>query len=250
MLLNRYDVKIPEAKTGQEAIKAEAIKNRQAEYWASKTDEEIAHALLEDGDEPEASRPFFLPRYDDATLFTLSITLLLLLAVNAQLQDDIKTLLAFKEHIDPRLYVLAAAFVLGMLLSLVNVFIRRQKSGFEKSAMLIFAVVVTAGAGIYAGFKMFESYRGWLMIFPIWNIINGVLLLLYVRAGVITTKCITDETASFFDIASSLVVITILLGLCQYFFKLHWVYTYSIVVCYTMSLHSVLQDFLPKRMTM
>lgn len=114
--------------------------------------------------------------------------------------------------------------------------------------MLIFAVSVTVGTGIYGGYLMFASSVGWMLVFPAWNITNAVILLVLCRIGFVTTECVTDEAANFFGIAASIIAVTILLGLCQYIFKLHWVYTYSIAICYTMSLQGVLQDFFPKAM--
>jgi hypothetical protein len=236
-----------EGKGAQDEERAALIKKRQEEYWAHKSDEEIVEILLEGGEEAEVTRPFFFPRYDDLTLFTLSVTLLFLLMTNGQLQNSLVTFLTSGyQHLG--FYVLLAMWAGGMVLSMVTVFFDRRKSDFEKHLLLIFAVGITAGTGIYAGILMFESFRSWLLIFPIWNILSGVILILYFRTGVVTTKCISDEHASFVDIVTSLIAMTILLAVCQYVFKLHWVYTYSIAVCYTMSLHSVLQDFFPKIM--
>lgn len=66
----------------------------------------------------------------------------------------------------------------GMVCSLVNVFLQREKPHFEKRAMLWFAVLATGGTGLYAGWLMLDRTPGWLMIFPAWNILNGALLLL------------------------------------------------------------------------
>jgi hypothetical protein len=246
-LLNGFTTEAPQSdkQHPKNDSRAEVIKKRKEEYWSSKSSDEIVHMLLESEEEAEATRPFFLPRYDDLTLFTLSVTLLLLAITNRQLQDAIKSFFASGYHF-AGFYVLLALFSLGLLPSLANVFLRRQKSNFEKVFMLLFAVGATAGAGIYAGVKMFESFRGWLLIFPIWNIITGVILLLYFPAGIVTTKCITDESSSFLQLAISVAATALLLVLCNYVFKLHWVYTYSIAVCYTTSLHNVVQDFFGK----
>jgi hypothetical protein len=226
--------------------RSDLIRKRKEDYWAHKSDEEITEILLESDEEAEATRPFFMPRYDDLTLFTLSVTLVLLLMMNAQLRGSVVRFFASGyQHIG--FYVLLALLSLALLPSLTNVFLRRDKSNLEKAAMLLFAVAITAGTGIYAGMKMFESYAGWLLIFPIWNIITGGILALYLLTGIAGTKCITDETASITQIISSVIAITALLCLCNYIFELHWVYTYSIVVCYTTSLHNALGDFFGKK---
>jgi hypothetical protein len=248
MLLNRYDIKIPD-KTAEDEEHAEALHKRQAQYWESKSDEEIAHMLLEPSEEPEVARPFFVPSYDDITLFTLATTFLLLLFINGQFQSDIRRLAAFGIE-QPRFYLVAGPFLLGLLLSLINIFFAREKSELEKALMLVFAVAITVATGLYAGWVMWQSYTGWLLVFPVWNIANATVLLLYCRAGAITTKCIVGVTASFFDIASNTIAIIVLLAVCQYVFRLHWVYTYSIVVCYATSVHSVLDDFFGRAMAL
>jgi hypothetical protein len=68
--------------------------------------------------------------------------------------------------------------------------------------------------------------------------------------GLITTKCIIDVPTSWFGIVTSLIAVVVLLAVCQYVFKLHWVYTYSIAVCYATSMHSVLDDFFGRAMAL
>ena len=112
--------------------------------------------------------------------------------------------------------------------------------------MLFFAVLITAGTGIYAAIKMI-SESGWLLIFAIWNLITGLILLFFLLSGTVDTEHITDETADNRQIFISVIAILILLALCNYAFRLHWVYTYSIAICYVTSFHNVVQDMFGKK---
>ena len=64
-----------------------------------------------------------------------------------------------------------------------------------------------------------------------------LLLLLLAHAGLLDTDCIVDGAAKFWQVVIALVSVGVLLGVCEYVFKLHWAITYSVCVGYTMGLH-------------
>ena len=227
-----------------------------ADRWEEKTNEDIITGLLyktlpkEERRRLAAKRALgpLLPRYNDLTLFAFSVTFLLLFLID----PDLRTLLIkmFTERFFGDLTVWLALAGAGMVLALVNVFLGRDKSDGEKFLLLLFGVVATAGTGIYAGRIMLQQDRSWLMIFPAWNIANGVLLLILFRVGLVDTDCIVDEKAGLIQILATVVSISLLLALCRYAFELHWAVTFSIAVGYTMSLLGAVQDLFgprPKR---
>ena len=185
-----------------------------------------------------------LPQYDDLTLFALSLAFLLLGAIDAQMRRD---LAALANHPAEGLAVTLLCAAFGMVCALLNVFLQRRKSDFEKRAMLLFAVLVTAGTGLYAGWLTLSQSRGWLLIFPAWNLLNGGLLLVLRHAGVVDTDCIIEEAATFAQVLVTAVAVPILLTVCRYLFELHWAITFSIAVAYTMSLHHALRDLFGRR---
>ena len=181
-------------------------------------------------------------------MFAFSVTFLLLLLIDPALRELFVT--AFRERAFSDISVYLAVPGVGMVLALVNVFFARDKSDFEKTLLLLFGVVVTAGTGIYAGHLMLRQGPGWLMIFPALNILNGVLLLILSQFGLVDTDCIVDEKAGLIQIAATVASISLLLALCRYAFELHWAITFSIAVGYTMSLLGAVQDLFgprPKR---
>ncbi len=181
-----------------------------------------------------------LPRYDDLTLFALSVTFLLLLASNPKTRTDLGRGDIFLR--DGRVVILVGLAILGMLFSLFGIFFRGPKPTSVKWPMLVFAVLVTAGTGAYAGYVTLKSARGWLMIFLAWNILNAALLLLLFRAGLMGVDCVVDRAARFSQVIVTVIAICILLAVCQCLFQLHWAITYSVSVGYTMSLHHALAD--------
>ena len=233
--------------------KAEGPEKEDASYWAGKSDREIADSLLaramtkEQRQEQAVKKAFsFLtPRYDDLTLFALSLSFLLLWGIDADLRRDLARIFVERWSGDITIWLITA--VIGMVLSLVNVFLQRDKSDLEKYTMLVFAVVVTAGTGLYAGWIMLHQSKGWLLIFPAWNILNGGLLLLLFRLGIVDTDCIVDEPAGFAEVVITAFCVPVLLTVCHYWLELHWTITFSIAVAYTLSLHNGLRDVFGRR---
>jgi DNA-directed RNA polymerase subunit RPC12/RpoP len=233
-----------------EAVPEErAKKAKRAAFWAAKSNQEIAKRLLrprrvltEEERQWRADRQMFsflIPHYDDLTLFALALSFVLLWLINPEVQRDLIGLLTSewsRGGVMVFLTVIALAAIAGMALSLVNVFLRRAKSGLEKCAMLTFAIAVTAGTGFYAGARLWAGSKGWLLVFPAWNILNGCLLTV-VSLTIVDTTSITDEPASLGELVITVLCVLVLQAVCQYF-ELHWAVTYSVAVAYTMSLHN------------
>jgi hypothetical protein len=221
--------------------------------WAGKSDREIAKLLRsttcsEEERERRATRIVLLPllpQYDDLTLFALGLAFLLLVLISPASRQDLAKASSVGLGAEISLLVLFAG--IGMVCSLVNVFLQREKSEIEKWAMLLFAVFVTAGTGIYAGWLMLGQSQGWLIVFPAWNILNGGLLLVLTRARIINTECIIDKKATFSQVLITAIAVPVLLTTCLHLFDLHWATTFSIATAYTMSLHNALRHLLALR---
>jgi hypothetical protein len=228
-----------------------AVKDRY-QSLAEKPNAEIAKELL--GSEQvtdsqkaaeERKHRFFIPYYDETTLFVMGVTFILLFLSSKTMRADLHKLIV--HDFDVRIIICLLFFVVGMVFSILHAFSKREKNIGEKAAMLLFAVFVSAGTGIYAGRHMLETSVGWLIIFPIWNIINGVLLLLMLRMKVIGIDCISDSNAAGGQISLGLIAAIIIFICCQYFFKLHWAITYSICIAYTTSLDKAVQSVFGQR---
>jgi len=249
-----HDLRVPTAqKVAKKTAPAEAASpvSNNAKDWEGKSNKEIARLLLRkrprakqatarpQGDIRRAVSPL-LPRYDDLTLFALSVMFLLLLAIDPKARTDLGRADIFLR--DGRVVVLVGLAILGMLFSLFGIFFRSPKPIAVKWPMLVFAVLVTAGTGASAGYVTLKSARGWLMVFPAWNVLNAALLLLSFRAGLMGVDCIIDRAARFSQVVVTVIAICVLLAVCQCLFQLHWAITYSVCVGYTMSLHHALAD--------
>jgi FtsH-binding integral membrane protein len=188
---------------------------------------------------------WFIPTYDELSLFLMAATLILLYVANVPMREQIHKWMA--RHHDIWVYIVAAVFLCGLGLSIYHIFTTRNKTDLEKWGMLIFAVLTNAGTGIIAGTYIIRNIdtTNWPIIFPIWNIVNGALLLLMLRFRIIDEKCISDRDATLVQIILGLVAVLIIFVFCNYVFKLYWAITFSICIIYTTSFDRALQNVFP-----
>lgn len=190
---------------------------------------------------------WFIPVYDELSLFLMAVTLILLGLANAPMREQIHN---WMKSQSVHIYLWAVIVLGGVCLSIYHVFTTREKTDIEKMIMLIFAVLTNAGAGIVAGVYVIKNsdVHNWLIVFPIWNIINGVLLLLMLRFRIIDTECISDRDATITDVIIGLAAVLVIFILCNYVFKLYWAITFSICIIYATSFDKALQSVFPGMM--
>jgi DNA-directed RNA polymerase subunit RPC12/RpoP len=191
----------------------------------------------------EEKYSFLIPNYDELSLFLMAVVFVILYFTNNRLQDDIT---AFLMRLDVwRRYIYVALFMLGMSLCLYHVFTLRKKTDVEKGIMLLFAITVNAATGFIAGFYMLKECPGWLLAFPIWNIINSALIIIMQYVNLFDEDHISDRDATIPQVILGLTAVLIIFFLCNNTFKLHWAITYSICIIYTTSFDRGLQSVFP-----
>jgi DNA-directed RNA polymerase subunit RPC12/RpoP len=229
------------------------------DQWESKSNEEIASLLRTRTLDPEervqlaAKRILtpLLPQYDDLTIFALSAAFLLVVLTRPEstipplhAPPDRDAAVAFHFGF-AGMSVLAG---IGLVMSLAGALFDWAKPRWAKYLMLCFAVLATGGIGIRAALIVFETNQsGLMLIFPLWNGLSGVFLLLMFGGNIMDPDCVVDCRPRLSQIVVTLVSIALLLAICRYAFNLHWAITYSICVCYTMSLNHTLQDLFGRR---
>lgn len=187
---------------------------------------------------------FLIPTYDKLSLLLTAVTLLLLLITNhnwIHLAGEKDWIVSFK-HIDDRIILSFApiifVFVIGFLW---------QVAASPKTALLLFAVLTNAVVGFISGRYVIKNsdIHNWQLIFPVWNIINSVLLILMLRLKIIDEECISDREATLVQVILGLTAVLVILILCNYVFKLYWAITFSICIVYTTSFDRALQNVFP-----
>lgn len=194
----------------------------------------------------ESFRPF-IPTYDKLSLFLVLVTLILLCVTNINILDQMRNLI-HSLTTNPKYWKSLSKILVfyGPFLFLFLI-IPREKINFKKWIMLAFAVLTNAGTGIVTGWYVIKTgvVHNWLLVFPIWNIINGVLILLMVSLRVIDEECISDRKATPIQIVLGLTAVLAIFIFCNYVFKLYWAVTFSICIVYTTSFDRALQNVFP-----
>jgi hypothetical protein len=189
---------------------------------------------------------FLIPTYDKLSLFLTAVTLLLVLITNHHWIHLLKE----KDWIDSFIsrhmnYRIILSFAPIIFISIIA--FSWQIFTSPQNALLLFAVLTNAGTGIIAGWYVLKNNdaHNWQLVFPIWNIINGVFLLLMLNLKIIDEECISDRKAAPTQIILGLIAILVIFILCNYVFKLYWAITFSICIVYTTSFDRALQNVFP-----
>jgi DNA-directed RNA polymerase subunit RPC12/RpoP len=240
-----HELRVPKSTQGRPAISTDISERQQ------KTKEALAllkNALDSPDDTAELFKEkagWFIPTYDELSLFIMAITLILLYITNSTMRGQIHKWMITQHSIWA--YILAVIFVCGLCLSIYHIFTTREKTDIEKWGMLLFAVLANAVTGIIAGVYVIKNttVHDWLLVFPIWNIVNGALLLMMLRLRIIDEECISDRDATASEVIIGLVAVLVILIFCNYVFKMHWAITFSICIIYATSFDRALQSVFP-----
>ena len=194
-------------------------------------------------------RQLFVPRYDELSLFLMSLSFTLLCFLNPPLRAAAHRFLI--TEYDWRLfpfYALIVLFISGMASSFYHALCRKRMTPWQQTAMLYFAVMANGLSGIAAGAYLLPGTWGLLAVFPIWNMINGLLLLLMYRFGIVDETLISDEAPSAVQLIAGGLAVTATFVICQFVFDLNWAITFSICVAYATNLNQVVGHVLPEWM--
>lgn len=177
-----------------------------------------------------ALQRWLAPRYDEVTLFVMSVSFVLLLATDQTLRS---TAFAVVRQIeDIRELIVPTLFLGGLVLSVYHAWTKRRKSNLEQTIMLFFAVGLHFGASLVASAHLLENPSGGIhWIFPTWNVVSWMLLVLLWRFDVLdATDSIGPDDAGRYQIliAMGLTLGLVLLG--KYVADYHWTMTLSMTV--------------------
>jgi DNA-directed RNA polymerase subunit RPC12/RpoP len=188
---------------------------------------------------------FLVPTYDKLSLFLMAVTWILIYMVNSDLRGPIQSYFIAQ---DWKVTIIVLSVPVTVLtIGIYQVFTKREKSDFERTWMLWFAIATNVFTGIVSAVYIIKNteVRNWQLIFPIWNIINAAVLYLMLVADFIDENCIIDRQAAPAQIIIGLAATVVIVLLCNYVFKLHWAITFSICIIYTTSFDRALQSVFP-----
>ncbi len=96
-----------------------------------------------------------------------------------------------------------------------------------------FVIGANALAGIMAGVDEINSGRSILVLFPIWNIIMGIVKFYQIRDRKFE---VTDENVPLLEVSGASIVLLIVFAAANIAFHLTWAMTFSICMFYASSL--------------
>ncbi len=234
---------VPESTKAKPAITSvkEPIPNRPKEppvYDVSDKKDTLTELVKE-------SFGFLVPTYDRLSLFLMAITWILLYVINDQLRQPIQSFLKVNNiRVVLAILVLPVAF---LLIGIYQIFIKREESDFEKSMLLWFAIGTNISICIVASVYIFRNTNvsNWELVFPIWNIVNAVILYLMWEIDLLNENCIVERETRPAQIIFGIAAVVIIIFACNYITKLHWSITFSICIVYTTSFDRALQSVFP-----
>lgn len=193
---------------------------------------------------------FFTPRYNGSALFMMSLSSVLVFLSDASLRTSIYDAFLFWKPFGILHFVvhglelcLSAGFlIMGIILSIVHGFTNRQMSDLAKIFMLYFAIMMSGSSGIAAGQYMLKNSPSILIVFPVWNIINGGLLFFLYRLRLIDQRNVTDDEVIPSQLVVGSIILIIVFCVCRFICGMFWATTFSICVAYATNASDTVQN--------
>jgi hypothetical protein len=176
---------------------------------------------------------FLVPRFDELSLFLMSAAFLFLYVANWQLPTE--SYIHVFSSLHPLVLALVLLFATGMGFSVYHAFTLRRKTDLEKLMMLFFGIAANYFGALAAGIHVWRHAAWWLAVFPLWNALDGAVLVLKAGVGVIDERYVADADVTWPHLLVGLGFLTVLLAVCQYALELYWGLTFSICIGYASS---------------
>jgi len=180
----------------------------------------------EDGPGVKLFEKYFIPRYDELTLYLHGISFIILICMSDGFRDF---LLNLATH-NPKIILTMMFITAGTFVSIYNAFVYRKKSDFEKNLMLIFAIFSNALIVFYTLEVWNDRNIDALNIYNLPVIINmayTIFLVLLLRFDGITISSISDDDVPVYQVIAATIPVIIAFIYFEYIVKETWNITYS-----------------------
>jgi DNA-directed RNA polymerase subunit RPC12/RpoP len=208
---------------------------------SSDNQEDIITDFITEEMEAQEDKDFFDLRFTEVQLFSMSLALLVLYSIDSNMRKDFSALITRLFNNNRLVTAMSIIFLIipfsaGLFFTIYHAFRKAEKSWFEKSLMLFFAIIINAGTGLYLGWYILKiTSEWWLLLFAVWNIIYSALLILkfqYVGLAdsLMYDDYVSDVDATIGQVLFTLVMTIAILAFCRYRLELFWIITYSICI--------------------
>ncbi len=170
------------------------------------------------------------PRFHEISMYLIALSFCWLFLFHPELRQGYFMFFSGFESMSPYFVVLGLTVTGGLLLSLVHVFIKRKKLGFEKAIMGWFVLGTSGVTNFFVGVEMLTSRSSIMMILVVWNILMSVLML--IQMG-LQKYDVSDEEASFLEVFVTTAILLVILLAADLYLRLSWAMTLSICIFYS-----------------
>ena len=194
-----------------------------------------------------------IPQHNELSLFLIGVSILSLLVIDSEFRGELLNLKAADAIFWP-IPICLLFFGQGIIFTFIHIIVEGPKGTYEKFCMFCFAVCANLTAGIAACVHAFQTDGfGLLIIFPIWNLISGALLMGMVVLTLASgsdvqsmEEAIDDEDATRPQVAIGLLVVVLTIGVCHFVCELYWAMTFSMCVAYTSNIDRLIRGLAHK----
>lgn len=168
--------------------------------------------------------------YSELTFYTMSLVVLLLAFSNISFDISNVSVKPGHDRTINKLLYLTAIFILGLILPIVHVLIKRKKSELDRFLIQTFSIIVNTISCLYSFGYIYNTTNDWLYIFPLWNFTYALILPLMIKYDLINVDPAFEREASLKEVFTASVILVSTFYFCQYKFNLYWGITFSICV--------------------
>ena len=162
-------------------------------------------------------KSYLTPIYTEVQLVIMSTMIILLLLTDKSAYDFAQEL-----PILPLLLVLVSY-------SIYHAFSKKQKSQIAIAALFLLAVGVNGWTAFFASLHVIEEgLRGFLMIFPLLNMLGAVLLFF----GAVERQVISKENSHLYEILIAIGGVVLTFTLATVYFEIYWALLFSFCLTY------------------
>jgi hypothetical protein len=177
---------------------------------------------------------FIVPYYNELTFYLMSVTLLLLIFTNIHFEIPHFNARPTISRTRYQLFNFVVIFIIGLLLPIFHVFVKRKKSELTIFLIQTFSVIINTIVCLYSFGHVYNTTKDWFYIFPMWNFIYACVLPIMIHYDLINVDQAFVKEASLKEVFVSSLVLVIVFYLCQYVYDIYWGLTFSIcIICST-----------------
>jgi hypothetical protein len=174
----------------------------------------------------------FKPRFNELNTYIIALTCFVIFVYHPEFRQNYGELLSGSDagKASFSLMLLGLIGLFGFFLSFIHIFIKRPKSHIEKMCMSAFAFGANGLAGIAAGIEMLSAAQSILLVFPVWNILAGLISLYQI--GLINDAVI-DNDATFTEVLIASIILLVVFAIAEFGFHFSRAMTFSLCMFFS-----------------